>query len=135
MTGFIDRSNWKDFLDEFSKRNQLRATRLEVVGDFGAQEEEVSLPFVGVSFETRAGAAGAIEILLGGETAQEERHLERRIPGVERIAPLVGLTGFEDGLAFEDQDGGKTLLLFKHLPEIAERTSDSSDNAEGIRQI
>jgi hypothetical protein len=31
MPGFIERSQWKTFLDEFSKRNQLRTTRLEVV--------------------------------------------------------------------------------------------------------
>jgi hypothetical protein len=33
MPGFIERNQWKSFLDEFSKRNQLRPTRLEVVGE------------------------------------------------------------------------------------------------------
>lgn len=73
MPGFIERNQWKTFLDEFSKRNQLRATRLEVVGDIGAQEEEQFLPFVGIAFENKGNAAGSVEIILGGETAADPR--------------------------------------------------------------
>jgi hypothetical protein len=118
MTGFIDRSQWETFLDEFSKRNQLRPTRLEVVGgDIGAQEQEAFLPFVGVSVDSK-NESGSIDIALGGETAAEERQLTHRISNVERIAPLIGITGVEDGLAIEDKDGVKTLLSFEALREI-----------------
>lgn len=116
MTGFIDRSQWEAFLNEFSKRNQLRPTRLEVVGDIGAQEQEAFLPFLGVSVDTKDD--GSIEIALGGETAADERQLTRHISNVERIAPLVGTTGVEDGLGIEDRDGVKTLLTFAALREI-----------------
>ena len=38
MAGFIKQEQWKTFLDDFSKRNHSRATRLEVVGnEIGAQ--------------------------------------------------------------------------------------------------
>jgi hypothetical protein len=117
MSGFIDRSQWVTFLDEFSKRNQLRPTRLEVIGDIGAQEQEAFLPFVGVSVDTK-GESGSIEIALGGETAADERQLTHHIRNVERIAPLVGITGVEDGLGIEDRDGVKTLLSFEALREI-----------------
>jgi len=118
MAGFIDRSQWETFLDEFSKRNQLRPTRLEVVGgDIGAQEQEALLPFVGVSVDTK-GESGSIEIALGGETAADERQLTHHIRNVERIAPLIGATGVEDGLGIEDRDGVKTLLSFAALREI-----------------
>jgi len=118
MTGFIDRSQWETFLDEFSKRNQLRPTRLEVVGgDIGAQEQEAFLPFMGVSVDSK-GESGSIDIALGGETAAEERQLTHHINNVERIAPLVGITGVEDGLAIEGRDGVKTLLSFEALREI-----------------
>jgi hypothetical protein len=118
MAGFIDRSQWETFLDEFSKRNQLRPTRLEVVGgDIGAQEQEAFLPFVGVSVDTK-GESGSIEIALGGETAADERQLTHHIRNVERIAPLIGATGVEDGLGIEDRDGVKTLLSFAALREI-----------------
>ena len=118
MTGFIDRGQWETFLDEFSKRNQLRPTRLEVVGgDIGAQEQEAFLSFVGVSVDSKS-ESGNIEIALGGETAADERQLTHRISNVERIAPLIGITGVEDGLAIEARDGVKTLLSFEALREI-----------------
>jgi hypothetical protein len=132
MSGFIERDQWKSFLDEFSKRNQLRATRLEVVGELGDQEEEEYLPLIGVSFETKGSAAGSVEVILGGESTADERHLEHTISKVQRIAPLVGVTGFEDGLGFEDQEGGKTLLLFEKLLELPEETSDVRDAASTL---
>lgn len=85
MAGFIERNQWKTFLDEFSKRNQLRATRLEVVGDIGAQEEEEFLPLLGVSFDTKGDAAGSVEIILGGETVADPRHMTHSVSNVERI--------------------------------------------------
>ena len=125
MPGFIEQDQWKSFLDEFSKRNQLQATRLEVVSELGDQQEEEYLPLVGVSFESKGSAAGSVEIILGGETAADERHVEHIVNNVQRIAPLIGLTGLEDGLGLEDQEGGKTLLLFERLPELPEATPES----------
>ena len=123
MAGFIEQTQWRSFLDEFTKRNQFRATRLEVFGEIGAQEEEEYLPLVGVSFEPKGTSAGSVAIILGGETTEDPRHVEHLIPKVQRIAPLIGKTGFEEGLGFEDRDGGKTLLLLEVLPEIPEKTS------------
>jgi hypothetical protein len=95
MSGFIEQDQWKSFLDEFSKRNQLRATRLEVVGELGDQLEEEYLPLVGVSLETRGSAAGSVEVILGGESPADERRVDHMISNVQRIAPLIGVTGFE----------------------------------------
>src|SRR6266550_4515313 len=123
MAGFIERDQWKTFLDEFSQRNKLRATRLEVVGEMGTQEEEEHLPLLGISFEEKGSAEGSIEIILGGETAADERHIDHVVSNVEKIAPLIGTTSLEEGLGIEDKDGTKTLLLFERLPELAEETS------------
>jgi len=123
MAGFIERDQWKTFLNEFSKRNQLRATRLEVIGKIGAQEEEEYLPLLGVSFETKGDAAGNVEISLGGETAADPRHLIHTVSNVERIAPLLGATGLEEGLGIEDKHEAKTLLIFEALPELPAATS------------
>jgi hypothetical protein len=125
MAGFIEQSQWKDFLNEFTKRNQFRPTRLEVVGESGVGEEEKYLPLVGVSFESKGSAAGSVLVTMGGETRTEERRVEHVIAQVQRIAPLIGQTGFEDGLGFEDREGGKTLLLLEMLPELPENTSDN----------
>ncbi|HEY8224274.1 MAG TPA: DUF5335 family protein [Pyrinomonadaceae bacterium] len=123
MPGFIEQEKWKSFLDEFTKRNQFRATRLEVLGEVGVQEEEQFLPLVGVSFEPKGTGAGSVEVVLGGETTRDQRHVDHLISNVRRIAPITGIGGFEDGLGFEDQDGGKTLLTFEKLAEIPETTS------------
>jgi hypothetical protein len=124
MKGEIPRDQWKTFLDDFSKRNQLRPTRLEVIGlEIGAQEEEELLPFLGISFERKGTAAGSIEILLGGETAREPRQLTHTIFNAQRIVPIVGIAALEDGLGIEDKDGVKTLLRFEELPEIPDTTS------------
>jgi len=121
---FIKQDQWKSFLEDFSKRNQFRATRLEVVGnEIGTVEEEQSLPLVGVSFEPRGSDAGSVVIILGVETAADQRHVEHLVEQVERIAPITGVTGLEDGLGLEDRDGNKTLLMFEQLPEIPEDTS------------
>jgi hypothetical protein len=129
MPGFIEPDQWETFLNEFSQRNQLRPTRLEIVGEIGDQEEEEHLPLVGVTFDPKGSAAGSVEIILGPETGADERHIEHTIHNVERIAPIIGLTGLEDGLGFEDKDGGKTLLLFEQLLELSESTSDTHDTA------
>ena len=123
IKGEIDSSNWKDFLDEFSKRNKLRPARVEVLGmDIGAQEEAVHLPLVGVSFEPKGAAKGSVEILLGGETAKDERHLEHLVLNVAHIVPIAGIKQMEDGLAIEDNEGRRTLVLFETLPELPEGT-------------
>lgn len=118
MAGFIQQEQWKSFLDDFSKRNQFRATRLEVLNDLGAQEEAQYLPLVGISYEAKGSDAGDVVIILGGEALADARHFEHLIPEVERIAPLVGETG-EEGVGFEDREGGKTLVVFEKLPEIS----------------
>ncbi len=122
MAGFIEQGQWQSFLNDFSKRNQFRPTRLEILGDQGIQEEERFLPLVGVSFEPRGAAAGSVLVTMGGESAQDSRHVEHTIAEVQRIAPIIGQTGFEEGLGFEDREGGKTLLLLERLTEIPENT-------------
>ena len=129
MAGFIEPDQWKSFLEEFSKRNQLRPTRLEVLGEMGDQEEEDHLPLVGISFEAKGSAAGSAEVILGGETAADQRHIDHVIPNVKRIAPIIGISGVEDGVAFEDAEGTKTLLLFEQPLELPEPARES----EGVR--
>ena len=123
MPGFIDQKQWKSFLEEFSSRNQLRATRMEVVGgEIGAQVEEDYLPLVGATLDPKGSAAGSVEVVLGGETAKDQRRVEHLISKVQRIAPLIGNDGVEEGLGLEDQEGTRTLLIFERLPEIPEKT-------------
>jgi hypothetical protein len=119
IAGEIARDNWKPFLDEFSKRNELRPTRIEVIGgDLGAQEAEQHLPLLGISFEPKGSEAGSVEIVLGGTTSADERHFEHLVLNVRRIVPITGTKGIEDGLGFEDNEDRKTLVLFESLTEL-----------------
>jgi len=54
--------------------------------------------------------------------------VDHLISNVQRIAPLIG-DGLEDGLGFEDKEGGKTILLFEKLKELPEAGSDSNNPA------
>jgi hypothetical protein len=126
IKGEIERGQWKTFLDEFSKRNQLRPSRVEILGEIGAQEQEELLPFEGISFEPKGSAAGSVEIILGGETAAEPRHISHLILHAEHILPLIGIGGVEGGLEVEDGEGTKTILQFETLPELPPDTSSTS---------
>jgi hypothetical protein len=130
MQGEIARNQWETFLDEFSRRNRMRPTHLEVIGEeIGAQEEETLLPFTGISFESKGTASGSLEIILGGESVADARHLTHTVTGVKRILPLLGTGALEDGLGIESEDGVKTLLRFETLPEIPETTFEAPEAA------
>jgi hypothetical protein len=119
MQEIIERPNWADFIKEFNRRNDLRATRVEVVGtDLGAQEEENLLPLTGLSLEEKGKDAPRIEISLGGETAKDERHLTHMVSRVRSIMSKMGADLREDALLIEDEDGTKTILHFESLPEL-----------------
>jgi hypothetical protein len=119
MQEIIERPNWADFIKEFNRRNDLRATRVEVVGqDLGAQEEESLLPLTGLSLEEKGKDAPRIEISLGGETAKDDRHLTHMVSRVRSIMTKMGADLREDALLIEDEDGTKTILHFESLPEL-----------------
>ncbi len=121
MQGLIDRQQWNNFLKDFNKRNALRASRLEILGDeIGAQEEERHLPLSGVSLEEKGDGAPRVEISLGGETAKDERHITHTMSHVRSIMTKVGVDLREEALLIADEEGNKTILLFDELPELAE---------------
>jgi|SRR6266850_324233 len=119
MGDVIEREEWDSFVKEFNHRNELRATRIEVMsGELGDQEEEELLPFTGLSLEEKGEDAPRIEISLGGETAKEERHLTHMVPRVKSIMRKIGLDLREEALMIEDEDGTKIILHFETLPEL-----------------
>jgi len=116
--GEIERGKWAAFFGEFSKRNRSRATRLETFGDLGAQEEERNLPLNGISVEESGADAPRIEIMLGGVSPSDERHLTHTIARAAHVFPKTDDDGRDEALEIEDADGVKTLLRFETLPEL-----------------
>jgi Family of unknown function (DUF5335) len=115
MQDEIKSDQWTEFLRVFSERNQARPTRLETFGELGAQEQERHLPFGGISFDSKA---KTLQIMLGGSTAKDARHLMHTITQVRRVFTKQGADGGDEALEIEDANGVKTLLQFEVLVEL-----------------
>jgi hypothetical protein len=107
-----------NYLDEFSKRNQSRPTRLEVFGELGAQEQEHGLPFEGITM-TNTGTLPSVEIMLGGSDARETGHLTHTIPEVEEITPKRSPDGRDEALEIVSGKGYRNLLCFEREARMA----------------
>jgi hypothetical protein len=119
MQNDIERSSWPNYFREFTKRNLSRPTKLETFGEVGAQREEQHLPFGGISLEDTGKDAPRIEIMLGGGTRADPRHLTHTIRHVTRIAVKRGDDERDEAMEMETSDGTKTLLRFEALTELA----------------
>jgi hypothetical protein len=124
MQGEIPQEQWKTYLEEFSKRNAGRTANLQVLSDeLGIQDEAETLPFEGISLETKGSLASSVEVMLGGSGAADDRIITHTITEVRRVLPKIGPDGREEALEIESGDGTKAILLFKSLPELAEAAS------------
>ena len=119
-SGEVERGKWNEYLIDFSSRNEGRPTRLEVIDpELGSQELEIHFPLIGISFEPEGSEAGSVEIILGGDSADDSRHMEHIVEDAKRIVPIPGTRDVEDGIAIESGDGSRTLLTFEELRELA----------------
>ena len=121
MNGRIERNQWTTYLNDFSKRNEGRPARIEVVGEeIGAHEAGRHLPLIGVSYEAKGSEAGDVVVTFAGLTPADARHLSRRIDSVTRIAarPGEGESDEDAALEIESGDGTKTILVFEQLPAL-----------------
>jgi len=112
----IEQTQWPDYLAEYTRRNEGRPTRLEVIG--GVDEDdfwlECGLPLTGIDTETHGKDAPRIEIMLGGGSAfQIENHLTRSIARVCRVTPEISEDGRDQGVEFEDAESVRTILRFE----------------------
>lgn len=113
MSGEIKQDQWTTFFDEFSKRNLLRPTQIEVFGELGAQEAEQHLPFNGISVDEKGNGAPRIEIFLGDVPPGELRHLTHVVTQAVTVFLKDGADGQNEALEIADVDGAKTLLRFE----------------------
>ena len=109
----IDLSVWTNYFNEFTRRNRLRPTRLEVFGDLGAQQEQCGLPFAGIALDIHRGAMPSVEIMLGGHDATERGHLTHLIANVQEITPQRGVDGRDEALEIISAQGETSLLRFE----------------------
>ena len=113
----IKRNQWAIYFKEFSKKNQSRPTQLQVFDQMGAQTEEHELPLMGIDLEMRGKDAPRIEIMVGGEGANE-RHLTHTISRAQRVNVKISDIGDDEVLEIESEGNVKTLLRFESLPKL-----------------
>ena len=119
MKEYIDRSVWINYFNEFTRRNQLRPTRLEIFGELGAQEQEHGLLFEGITMETDSCALPSVDIMLGGHVALDSRHFTRVIANVQEITPKRSVDGRDEALEIVSGEGYRNLLRFEPEARLA----------------
>lgn len=124
MQGEIQPERWQTYLNDFTRRNSGRMAGLQVLSEEqGVQREAETLPFEGITLETKGSLASSVEIMLGGASTVEGRNLTHTIREIRRIVPKMGPDGREDALEIEGGDGTKTILIFKALAELTANAS------------
>ncbi len=113
----VERQAWQTFLAEFSERNKMRPTRLEVISKSGETETdfwlEAGLPLIGTSLDTNGEDAPHIEIMLDGAGSHDVNHLTHAVARVRRVGYEAGDAGRDNALEVEDEDGNMTILRFE----------------------
>lgn len=106
----LDASRWGEVLDDFTRRNGGRRTRLEVDDpDLGAQTQEGEYPLLGVTFDP---VDQHIEIMLG-ELGAGEPHLSRSVAGVDSLDVLTDRDDQDVALRLRHGDGQTILTLIR----------------------
>lgn len=111
----IEPLSWQADLAAFGKRNNLRPTRLEVLGPASEVESdfwlEDGLLLAGIDLDT-AKTGTDIEIMLQAPTASGKNHMTHTVAGVKRLE-LETADGRDKALEIEDEEGRVTIMRFE----------------------
>jgi len=106
----LERSRWSEVLDDFTRRNVGRRTRLEVDDPYiGAQSQELDYPLLGVTFDP---IDDRVEIMLG-ELGVGEPHLSRSIGDVESLDVMTNGDAQDVALRLRHGTGQTILTLLR----------------------
>lgn len=106
LTMRFDKARWAEVLDDFTRSNVGRRTRLEIDDpEFGAQSQEQDYRLLGVAYDSHD---ERVEIMLG-ELGGGEPHLSRSIAGVESLHILSDIDGRD--LALRVRHGAAQTIL------------------------
>lgn len=106
----LDRSRWTEVLDDFTRRNAGRRTRLEVDDpELGAQQQEHEYPLLGITFDP---VDDRVEIMLG-ELGAGEPHLSRSIGDVDSLDVLTNRDDHDVALRLRHGAGQTVLTLLR----------------------
>ncbi len=112
----IEPLSWQSDLAAFDKRNNMRPTRLEVVGPAREAESDFWLENVlllaGIDLDTDRERGACIDIMLQAPSASSQNHMRHTVAGVKRLE-LEMTDGGDKSLEIEDGEGRVTIMHFE----------------------
>ena len=112
----IEPLSWQANLSAFGERNEMRPTRLEVLGPAKEVESdfwlEDGLLFAGMALEMDGERGPAVEIMLQVSTDPTCDHMTHTITGVKRVEQET-VDGRDEALEIEDKEGAITIMRFE----------------------
>jgi len=112
----IEPLSWQSDLAAFSKRNNMRPTRLEVLGPAGEVETdfwlENGLLLAGIDLDPDRERGTCVEIMLQAPSASNKNHVTHTVAGVKRLV-LETADGRDKALEIEDKEGSVTIMHFE----------------------
>lgn len=112
----IEPLSWQSDLAAFGKRNNMRPTRLEVLGPARELESdfwlEDGLFLAGIDLDTDGERGTCIEIMLQTPSAANQNHMTHSVAGVKRLE-LDTTNGRDESLEIEDGEGRVTIMHFE----------------------
>jgi hypothetical protein len=118
MSEVLKREQWPIYLDYFNELNEGRLTQIKI---FDFINVERHLPFRGICLDEMGKDSPRIEIMLGGDAADDGPHFTHTITHVVRITRKTAAGGIDEGMEILNADGVRTAL---HL-EQAHTTVDN----------
>ena len=112
----IEPLSWQSDLAAFGKRNNMRATRLEVLGPAGEVEPdfwlEDGLLLAGIDLDPDGERGTYVEIMLQAPSTSNKNHITHTVAGVKRLE-LETTDGRDKALEIEDEEGRVTIMHFE----------------------
>ena len=112
----IEALSWQSDLQAFGKRNNMRPTRLEVLGPGREVESdfwlEDGLLLAGIDLDADGERGTCVEIMLQASSASSKNHMTHTVAGVKRLE-LETTGGRDAALEIEDRDGRVTIMHFE----------------------
>lgn len=112
----IEPLSWQSDLAAFGKRNNMRPTRLEVLGPAGEVESdfwlEDGLRLAGIDLDAEGNRGTCVEIMLQAPSTSRKNHMTHTVAGVKRLV-LETTAGRDASMEIEDGEGGVTIMHFE----------------------
>ena len=112
----IEPLSWESDLTAFGKRNNLRPTRLEVLGPAREVESdfwlEDGLLLAGIDLDTDGESGTCVEIMLQAPSASSKNHMTHTVTAVKRLE-LETTDDRDSALEIEDGEGRVTIMHFE----------------------